>query len=60
MPERFVNAVVSARIPLDVSPDATKEEKLLAAVAKVDELNLFVEDGFEVTFEDVVDGEPAK
>ena len=55
---RWVNAVITIRIPLDVPVDATREEKLRAACDVADRIEC---DGVStVTFEDVEDGEPIK
>jgi hypothetical protein len=58
MAECWVNAVLHARIPLDVSVDATNEEKLRAVTAKLDELEIHIPDAaITCGFEDVEDGE---
>jgi hypothetical protein len=60
MPERWVNAVVEITIPLDVPVDALPTEKIDAAVAKVEELDIYSEEGYTVGWEDVEDGTPLK
>lgn len=66
MGERWVNAVATIRIPLDVPVNASKEEKLQAACDTVDSLVGLYRSPFGsgeisvVTFEDVEDGEPIK
>jgi hypothetical protein len=58
MPERWVNAVIEIRIPLEVASDATSREKLEAAVAALD--NVQMPDGAIAScpWELVEDGEP--
>jgi hypothetical protein len=53
MPERWVNAVVEITIPLDVPVDALPSEKIDAAVAKVEELDIYSDEGYTVGWEDV-------
>lgn len=57
MAERWVNAVIRGEIPLDVSPDASDQEKLEAAVAKAEAEKAYIPDGYEVTHE-TVSGQP--
>ncbi len=55
---RWINAVIEARIPLDVSVDASPAEKLGAAAERTDADDVALPDGGVIYWEEVEDGEP--
>jgi hypothetical protein len=58
MSERWVNAVIEIRIPLDVAIDATSHEKLEAAVGALDQVHMPDTAIASCRWEVVEDGEP--
>ena len=57
MSNAYVNAVITIRVPLDVSVDAPREEKLRAACEAADRIT-DVQGAITVNVEDVPDGAP--
>lgn len=53
MPEPRIYAVITARYPLDVPAEASKRDKLRAATELVNAKDLYLEDGFTVTVEEM-------
>lgn len=55
---RWVNAVITIRVPLDVSPDADHETKSNAALDAFERFDLHEDCAATIKTEVVVDGEP--